>query len=62
MNMVEENNVIDPGMIKGLVRIFYLFIAVLVGGSQFALACYYRGAAGPAAQVSASTLPPLPNA
>jgi hypothetical protein len=44
MNLVEDNNLIDPGMLKMMVRFFYLFIAVLVGGSQFWLACYYRGA------------------
>jgi hypothetical protein len=43
-NMMEENNVIDPNMLKGMVRTFYLFIGVIVGGSQFALAWYYRNA------------------
>lgn len=44
-NMMEENNMIDPNMLKSMVRAFYLFIGVLVGGSQFALAWYYRFAA-----------------
>jgi hypothetical protein len=44
MGLVEDSNVIDPAMLKVVVRSFYLFIAVLVGGSQFWLACYYRGA------------------
>jgi hypothetical protein len=44
-NMMEDNNLIDPSALKGLVRTSYLFIAILVGGSQFALAWYYRSAA-----------------
>jgi hypothetical protein len=44
MTMVEENNVIDPEMLKSVTRLFYLGIAVVAGGSQFALACYYRSA------------------
>ena len=46
MNLVEENNLIDPGTLKAIVRFSYLFIAVLVGGSQFGLACFYRSAKG----------------
>jgi hypothetical protein len=44
-NMIEDNNLIDSASLKGLVRTFYLFIGILVGGSQFALAWYYRSAA-----------------
>jgi hypothetical protein len=44
MNMIEQNNVIDPGELKNLAKIFYLGIAVIAGGSQYALAVYYRGA------------------
>jgi hypothetical protein len=44
MTMVEENNVIDTGTLNSLVRTFYLFIAIVAGGSQFGLACYYRSA------------------
>ena len=42
--LVEENNVIDPATLKSIVRLFYLFIAVLAGGSQFGLALFYRSA------------------
>jgi hypothetical protein len=59
-NMMEENNVIDPAMLKTFVRIFYLFIAVLVGGSQFALACYYRGARMPGVTDFNGAPPPFP--
>ena len=45
MNMVEENNLLDQNTLNGLVRSFYLLIAVVAGGSQFGLAWYYRGAA-----------------
>jgi len=44
MNLVEENNLIDPNSLKSLFRLFYLCIAIIAGGSQFGLACYYRGA------------------
>jgi hypothetical protein len=44
MNLVEENNLIDPGSLKSLARIFYLGIAIVAGGSQYGLACYYRSA------------------
>jgi len=44
MSMVEENNLIDPVMLKSMMRLSYLGIAVVAGGSQFALACYYRSA------------------
>ena len=49
--LIEENNLIDPDALKNLERVFYLFLAVVVGGSQFALGCYYRSAQvpGPAA-------------
>jgi hypothetical protein len=44
-NMIEENNLpIDADAIMGLERIFYLGIAVVAGGAQFALAWYYREA------------------
>jgi hypothetical protein len=43
-NMMEENNLIDVDMLKSFARVFYLGIAVVAGGSQFALACYYRRA------------------
>jgi len=42
--LVEENNLIDLNMLGSLVRVFYLSIAVIAGGSQFGLAWYYRGA------------------
>jgi len=42
MTLVEENNLIDPGTLKNLARVFYLSIAIVAGGSQFALAWYYR--------------------
>jgi len=43
--MIEENNLpIDADAIMGLERIFYLGIAVVAGGAQFALAWYYREA------------------
>jgi hypothetical protein len=44
MNLVEENNLIDPGSLKSLARIFYLGIAIVAGGSQYGLAVYYRSA------------------
>jgi len=44
MNLVEENNLIDPSALKSLARVFYLSIAVVAGGSQFGLAWYYRSA------------------
>ena len=44
MNLIEENNLIDPATLKDMGRIFYLGIAVVAGGSQFWLACYYRSA------------------
>jgi len=44
MNLIEENNLIDPSALKNLTRIFYLGIALVAGGSQFGLAWYYRGA------------------
>jgi hypothetical protein len=44
MGLVEENNMVDPGMLKTFVRLFYLIVAVVAGGSQFGLACYYRSA------------------
>ena len=44
MNLVEENNLIDTSALMGLQRIFYLVIALVAGGSQYALAVYYRGA------------------
>jgi hypothetical protein len=44
MNLMEENNLLDPSMITNLARLFYLFIAVVAGGSQFGLAWYYRSA------------------
>ena len=53
MQLVEENNVIDQGMLNTLTRCFYLLIAILAGGSQFALACYYRRA-----QIAAPPTPP----
>jgi hypothetical protein len=50
-NMVETNNVIDPdtlnlmeSSIPSLGRLFYLFIGVVGGLSQFGLAWYYRSA------------------
>jgi len=42
--LVEENNLIDPDMLTTVARLFYLFIAVTAGGSQFGLAWYYRNA------------------
>ncbi len=42
--LIEQNNLIDPGTLKGVMRLFYLFIAALAGGSQFGLACFYRSA------------------
>jgi len=45
MSLVEDSNFTDPDMLKSVFRVFYLFLAVIVGGSQFALACYYRRAA-----------------
>ena len=45
MNMIEQNNLIDPAQLKNLTRIFYLGIALVAGGSQYALAVYYRGVA-----------------
>jgi len=44
MTLVEENNLIDVNTLKTMVRIFYLSIAIIAGGSQFGLALYYRGA------------------
>jgi len=44
MSMIEENNVMDVSTLNSLVRMFYLSVAVLAGGSQFALAWYYRSA------------------
>ncbi len=44
MNLIEENNLIDPNALKSLTRLFYLGIAIVAGGSQFGLACYYRSA------------------
>ncbi len=44
MSLIEENNLIDPGTLKNMTRIFYLFIAIIAGGSQFGLAWYYRNA------------------
>jgi hypothetical protein len=44
MTLVEENNLIDPNTLKNIERIFYLGIAIIAGGSQFALAWYYRNA------------------
>jgi len=44
MNLIEQSNFIDPGVLNNLVRVFYLFIAVLAGGSQYGLAMYYRSA------------------
>lgn len=44
MNLMEENNLIDPSTLKEIGRTFYLFIAVVAGGSQFGLAWYYRSA------------------
>ncbi len=42
--LVEENNLIDPAQLKSLARLFYLVIAIVAGGSQFALAWYYKRA------------------
>jgi hypothetical protein len=42
--LIEQNNVLDSGVLRSLVRAFYLFIALVAGGSQFWLACYYRSA------------------
>ncbi len=44
MTMVEENNVIDAKTLQSLMRTFYFSVAVIAGGSQFALALYYRTA------------------
>jgi len=44
MNLIEENNLIDPGTLANIGRIFYLFIAIVAGGSQYGLARYYRNA------------------
>jgi len=44
MNLVEENNLIDPNALKSLTRVFYLGIAIVAGGSQYGLAVYYRSA------------------
>ena len=44
--LVEDNNLIDPAMLTSFARLFYLFIAVTAGGSQFWLAWYYRSAQG----------------
>jgi hypothetical protein len=44
MSLIEQNNVIDPNALQSLTRFFYLFIALTAGGSQFALAWYYRSA------------------
>jgi hypothetical protein len=44
MTMIEENNVIDASTLNSLARLFYLSVAVIAGGSQFGLACYYRSA------------------
>ena len=44
MAMVEENNVIDPKTLQPWCEMFYFVIAVIAGGSQFALAWYYRSA------------------
>jgi hypothetical protein len=44
MALVEQSNVLDPAMLNSLTRTFYLFIALVAGGSQFGLACYYRRA------------------
>ncbi len=44
MKLIEENNLIDSSAIQSLSRLFYLFIAVIAGGSQFAVASYYRSA------------------
>ena len=44
MNLIEENNLINPSTITNIGRIFYLFIAIVAGGSQYGLACYYRSA------------------
>jgi hypothetical protein len=44
MNLIEENNLIDLDTLRSLARVFYLFIAVVAGGSQFGLAWYYRSA------------------
>jgi hypothetical protein len=42
--LVEENNVIDPEMFKTVAKLFYAIVAIVAGGSQFGLACYYRSA------------------
>jgi hypothetical protein len=42
-SMMDESN-IDPSMLMDSARLFYLFIAVTAGGSQFWLAWYYRSA------------------
>jgi len=61
MNLVEDNNLIDPGVLKTMVRFFYLLIAVLVGGSQFWLACYYRGARSPVFTNNSEAPPAFPD-
>ena len=43
-SLVEENNLIDLNTLKSMARLFYLIVAIVAGGSQFALACYYRSA------------------
>jgi len=44
-NMIEENNLpIDLDSIRSMERIFYLGVAMIAGGVQFALAWYYRSA------------------
>lgn len=35
---------VDMGMVTAVSRGFYLLIAIVAGGSQFGLACYYRAA------------------
>jgi hypothetical protein len=44
MTLIQENNLLDAGTLKSVTRLFYLSVAVIAGGSQFALACYYRSA------------------
>jgi hypothetical protein len=44
MTLIEQNNLIDASTLKSLTRVFYLSIAIIAGGSQFALAWYYRNA------------------
>jgi len=48
MMLVETNNLVSQDFIKGLWRTIYMILGVVVGGSQFGLACFYRSARLPA--------------